>query len=124
LRKEFGPSYVIDQVFQKASGLGKDAILESIRCVGEVEKLRKYKDFFLLGVDADRKARYERVVLRGTNLDKITYEKFIEQEDNEIFTKNPYEMNLRGCLELADVVICNDGTPAQLCLEVERALAD
>jgi dephospho-CoA kinase len=123
LRKEFGPSYVVDQVFQKASALGKDAILESLRCVGEIEKLRKYKDFFLLGVDAERKTRYERVVLRWSDLDKVTYEQFVAQENREIYTSNPYEMNLRACLELADVVIYNDGTTQQLYLEVERALA-
>ena len=123
LRKEHGLSYVIDQVFQQASALGKDSIVESIRCVGEIDKLRKYPDFFLLGVDADQKVRYERVVKRWSSTDHISYDEFVEQENREIHTKNPYEKNLVVCLQLADAVIVNDGTPQQLYLEVERIFA-
>ena len=122
LRKQHWPSYVIDQMYKKAESMGVDAIIESIRCIWEIDKLRQYKDFFLLWVDADRKTRYERVFLRWSVTDNITYEKFIEQENKEIHTTNPYEMNLVWCLELADEVIRNDGTTEQLYLEVERAM--
>lgn len=122
LRKQYWPSYVIDQMYKKAVEMWVDAIIESIRCVWEVDKLRQYKDFFLLWVDADRKTRYDRIFLRWSSTDDVTYEQFIEQENKEIHTKNPYEMNLVWCLERADVVIINDGTPEQLYLEVVRAM--
>lgn len=122
LRKQYWPSYVIDQMYKQAEAMWVDAIIESIRCVWEVDKLRQYKNFFLLWVDADRKTRYERIFLRWSSTDDVTYEQFIEQENKEIHTKNPYEMNLVWCLELADEVIRNDGTPEQLYLEVVRAM--
>lgn len=123
LRKEHGPSYIVDQLYKQAAILWKNAIIESIRCVGEVQKLRQYSDFFLLWVNADKKIRYDRIVKRWLVKDDVTYDQFVEQENKEIHTKNPYEMNLVGCLELADIIIYNDGTPEQLYLEVERALA-
>jgi dephospho-CoA kinase len=123
LRKEFWPSYIVDQLYKQAAVLWKNAIIESLRCVGEVQKLRQYSDFFLLWVDADKKTRYERAVKRWSTKDDVTYDQFVEQENREIHTTNPYEMNIVACLELADVIIRNDGTPEQLYLEVERALA-
>jgi dephospho-CoA kinase len=123
LRKEFGPSYVIDQMYKKASAVGADAIIESIRCIGEIDKLRRYADFFLLWVNAARKMRYESVIERWSSTDDVTYEQFCEQEDKEIHTTNPYEMNLVWCLERANIVIKNDGTVEQLYMEIERVFS-
>lgn len=124
LRKEFWPSYVIDQMYHKAAALWQDAVIESIRNIWEIDKLRQYRNFFLLWVDADRKTRYARIIERWSSTDNVTYEQFCEQEDKEIHTKNPYEMNLVWCLARADVVIKNDWTIQQLYMEVERALGE
>lgn len=123
LRKEHGPSYVIDQMYKKAAAQWTDAIIESIRNIWEIEKLRCYSDFFLLWVNAARKTRYERIVKRWSSTDNVTYEQFCEQEDKEIHTSNPYEMNLVGCLERANAVIKNDWTVEQLHMEIERTFS-
>lgn len=124
LRRQFGPSYVIDQMYKKAADLWKDAIIESIRNIWEIDKLRQYDQFFLLWIDADKELRYHRIVKRWSSTDHVTYEEFCEQEDKEIHTQNPYEMNLVGCLALADVIIYNNWTVAQLYMEIERAFLE
>ncbi len=124
LRKEHWPSYVIDQMYKKAVKNWTNAIIESIRNIWEIDKLRQYENFFLLWVDADRKTRYERVFERWNSTDNVTFDEFVAQEDKEIHTTNPYEMNLVGCLALADEVVMNDGTVEQLYMEIERIFSN
>jgi len=64
LRATFGPSYIVEQLYEQAKTHGKDAIIESLRAVGEVEALKQKEHFLLFAIDADPKVRYERVVLR------------------------------------------------------------
>ena len=111
LRQERGPAAVIEALFEEAVAAGKDAIIESVRTEGEVVALRKSgKPFVLLAVDADQKIRYERAIGRGSSTDKVTFEKFCEQESVEMASQLPHEQNLSRCMELADVRLTNDGT--------------
>lgn len=68
---------------------GKNAIIESIRALGEVEILKKKSDFLLLSVDADQKLRYERAIRRNSSKDQITWEHFQEQEALEAENQDP-----------------------------------
>src|SRR3989344_7770324 len=77
LRKTHHPAYIIEKLYEEAVLRGGDSVIESIRAVGEEEFL-KSKGILIWAVDADRKVRYERNILRGTDLDKITFEKFRE----------------------------------------------
>ncbi|GHW02938.1 hypothetical protein AGMMS50249_7240 [candidate division SR1 bacterium] len=113
LRSKFGPSYIIEQLFQKAKESGKPTIIESIRCVGEIETLRKESDFFLLGIDADQKIRYERAINRGSETDHISRQKFQEQENAEMNNSDPTKQNISECMKMADLIITNNGTIAE-----------
>ncbi len=100
---------------------GGSAIIESIRAIGEAEFL-KSKGVSIWAVDADRKVRYERNVLRGTDLDKISFEKFCEQEDREMEQKEKFDMNIKGVIARADYVFTNNGTQEELFAQIEKAL--
>jgi dephospho-CoA kinase len=121
LRKTYGPGYIAEQQLARAQVKGGDAIIESIRAIGEAEFL-KSKGALIWGVDADRRVRYERSVLRGTDLDKISFEKFCEQEDREMAQTEKFDMNIRGVFALADTILTNNGTPKELYAQVEEAL--
>lgn len=121
LRREHGPGYVLIELYKRAVEGGGNAVLESMRTVGEAEALKE-KGVIIWAVDADRKARYERSVLRGTDLDKISFEKFCEQEDREMQGTEPWDMNVFGVMKLADRIFTNDGTPGELSAQVKEAL--
>ena len=109
LRAKNGPAYVIEQLFARAQETGGDAVIESVRAVGEAEFLRA-NGVKLLTVDADPRVRYERVVGRGTGTDKVDFETFIAQEERELTSTDPTKHNMLGVMERADYKLENNGT--------------
>jgi dephospho-CoA kinase len=94
LRAKNGPSYILDTLYTRAEADGKDAVIESIRTVGEVQELRK-KGMLLLSVDADPQIRYSRVQFRKTETDNVSFETFMEHELRESEGDDPGKQNLR-----------------------------
>ena len=52
LRARHSPSYIVEELYQKALKSGQDCVIESIRTPGEVESLQKKGNFYLFAVDA------------------------------------------------------------------------
>ena len=77
LRAQHSPSYIVEQLYAQAQASGKNCIIESVRTPGEVEALRGKPNFYLFAVDADPKVRYERIVLRGSETDHVSFETFL-----------------------------------------------
>ncbi len=122
LRATYWPAYIIQQLYQQAQASEKNTIIESIRAIGEVESLKDKENFYLLAIDADPKIRYERIVLRGSETDKITYEEFIANEQREMENTDPTKQNIAKCMQLADYVLTNNGTFQQLHYQLEEVL--
>jgi len=101
-------------------GDGRDHIVDSIRNPAEVEVLREVPGFFMFGVDADPRVRFERLVKRGRQGDPTAYEQFAALEERETTSTDPTNLQLRATWELVDEVLMNDGSVADL----ERAVAD
>ena len=110
LRKENGPSFLVEELFGKARKTGKNCVIESIRTEGEITALRATGKFTLIAVDADKKLRYERVVERKSGTDSISYNKFVKDEELEMTSTDPTKQNLKRCMELADYTIQNNST--------------
>jgi dephospho-CoA kinase len=123
LRWQFGPSFVTDQLYIKASQMGHDCIIESIRTPGEISSLREKGDFLLLAVDADPRVRYERIFARNSETDRISFETFLANEAREMTTDDPGKQNLRACIAQADHRLNNDGTPEELFRQVEKVFS-
>jgi len=122
LRAQHGPSYVTDQLYLEALQLGKNCVIESIRTPGEVMSLREKGDFHLFAVDADAKIRYQRILIRQSETDRISFETFLENEEREMTTDDPNKQNIRECICLADFVFYNNGSREDLFFKVEEAL--
>lgn len=120
LRATFSPSYIVEQLYEQAKAEGKNAIIESLRAVGEVEALKQKEDFLFFAIDADPKMRYERVVLRGSETDKISYDEFIANEQREMINTDPTKQNISKCMQLADHVFTNNGTLEELHQQIEE----
>lgn len=121
LRAQHGSDYFARRALEKAREEGVDAVIESIRSIGEAEHLKE-NGAILWAVDADRKLRYERAVLRGSETDKISYEKFVEDEEKEFANTDRNKQNISGVMKMADAVFENNGTKEELFAQVEAAL--
>lgn len=122
LRLKFGSGYVAEELFKRALEFGENAVIESLRTVGEIEILRKKGKFVLLAVDADSKIRYQRVSVRGTSTDNVSFEKFLADEEKEMISTDPNKQNLKKCIEMADFKIDNNGTMEELASKIEEVL--
>lgn len=121
LRKTNGPSYIVETLYARAKEQGGDVIIESLRAVLEVEKIKELGGV-VLGVDADTKLRYQRAFARGTVKDNVSYEEWIRQEQKESNPDDPTKQDIFGALKKSDVVITNNGTLEELHLQIDDAL--
>lgn len=124
LRAIHSPSYIVERLYKEASFANTKAIIESIRAEGEVTALRRMGDFYLMSIDADPKTRYERIVARANETDRISFEKFMADEAREMTSTDPTKQNLSRCIELADFRLLNDGTVEELYYDIDRVLEE
>lgn len=107
LRKKHGSGILAKRVIKKMKT--DNVIIDSIRNPGEINELRKLKNFFLLGVKAPLKIRFLRSIKRSRTGDMRTLYKFKKQEAEENRNKKTNQQ-LKECMRLADRVILNNGT--------------
>src|SRR6185312_14987853 len=105
----------------QAKESGENAVIESIRSVGEARYLKEH-DARLWAVDADPQLRYDRVYRRASVTDQVTFEEFREHEAAEFSNSDPTKPNLRAVMVMADDMFTNNGTPMNLFKQVEHAL--
>lgn len=121
IRKEHGPSFIIELLFAQALKEADNAVIESIRSIGEATFL-KAKGALLFSVDADRELRYRRILQRGSHTDSVDFETWITQEEREWHNEDAFDMNVPGVMALADALIVNDGTLENLYLQIDTLL--
>ena len=122
LRAKNGPSYFIERFFQLAAIEGAtDFVIESVRNVGEAEAL-KAKGGILFATDADRKLRYERIVHRDSETDKIDFATWVAQEEREWGNTAAHDMDIPGVMARADYTIQNNGSLEELHAQIDSIL--
>jgi len=103
---------------------GKNYVVDGIRNLGEIEELRKRKDFFLIGVDAPQEKRFNWLINRKRDSDPKTWEGFLSMEERD-WGKN--ELNsgqqVSKCIEQADIKIYNDSSLEELNKRIEEVIA-
>ncbi len=122
LRAQHWSSYLISELYNQAEKNWKNAIIESVRTVWEVELLRKKDNFILLSVDAEQELRYKRAVERNSTKDHISFEKFKEQEALEASNEDINKWNIKACQKLADIEIQNNWNMKELYESIENMI--
>ncbi|MDR2868305.1 MAG: AAA family ATPase [Bacteroidales bacterium] len=122
LRLQHSPSFIIDQLYEEAIHKGENAIIESIRTVGEIESLRQKESFVLLAIDAQKEIRYHRIIERQSETDHIDFDTFKENEAREMSATDPHKQNLSQCIAQADFLLNNDGDFPQLYQQIDGIL--
>jgi dephospho-CoA kinase len=119
LRAEFGNEVIVRKAYERAAAEGKDrVVIESIRAFAEVEYL-KVREGILLAIDADAAIRYTRVAGRHSTTDNVTFEQFQAQEAIEMNDPDPHGMQKAKVMAAADYTIMNNGSHAELYIQVE-----
>jgi len=118
--KNNSPSYIIEELYKEAKAVGGNAIIESIRTIGEIKKLKTLGTFVLLAVDADQQLRYQRAFARKSETDRINFEKFLADEVREMTSTNPNNQNLAGCIQLADFRLENNSDLGTLQSKIDQ----
>ena len=65
---------------------------------------------------------YERIHLRQSETDRISFETFLDDEQREYSSDDPNKQNLKRCIEMADFRFENNGTVAHLYLQVQETI--
>jgi dephospho-CoA kinase len=124
LRAQNAPSYVVDQLYNRALKSGQDCIIESIRTLGEIDSMREKAHFFLIAIDAEAAIRYQRIKKRASETDHISFETFLENEAREMNNSDPNKQNISKCIEKADFKIDNNSDIRHLELQIEKILKE
>ncbi len=123
LRKEHGPSYIAESLYQRAQQDGGNCVIESLRTPGEIEALKNKGEFYMFAVDADVKERYNRIHQRNdAQSDNVTFEKFVAQEKREMTSTDPNKQNLSKCIEMSDYKFNNSTTIDKLYQQLDKIL--
>lgn len=121
LRLTEHPAYVIETLYNEAVLKGGNAVIESVRAIGEAEFL-KSKGAILIAVDADREARYKRIMGRGSATDNLDYGTWVMQEEREWHNTAAHDMNVPAVMAMADYTIQNDRSLRELHTQVDTIL--
>ena len=113
LRSEGGPGVLAELVLTKLD-IDKNYAIDSIRNPHEVKALRRRRDFILLAIDADQILRFERCKMRGREKEAQDLQEFIRLEEQELVSTDPAGQQLLATAALADHVVENNGTLAEL----------
>ncbi|MBI4135916.1 AAA family ATPase [Candidatus Uhrbacteria bacterium] len=122
LRAKNSPSYIVEQLYERAQKAGGNCVIESIRTPGEAEALKKKGVFYLFAVDAKPETRYQRIIARKSATDNVSFKEFLQNEKREMHSTDPNRQNLGKCIEMSDFQITNNGTFQELYQSVDKIL--
>lgn len=102
----------------------RNAVVEGIRIVPDIKRLKKAGKFALIAVDAPIKLRYDRVQKRNNVQDRgVSFEDFKREDEKELRGDWPGQQTGK-CLKLADYRIINNGTKKELYKKVDKILKE
>jgi dCMP deaminase len=122
LRQQDGPAALALRIAPRLQDGGRH-IVDSIRNPAEVEVLRAVPGFYMIGVDADPRVRFARLVERARQGDPTSFEQFAALEERETSSTDPTNQRLGATWDMVDEVVSNDGNVAELEAAVTAVLA-
>ncbi len=109
LRNCFGNDVLARRVFKKAQeNKSENITIDSIRNPDEVKYLKSQENFFLIGVTAPLKIRFQRITKRKRPSDPQKWEEFIKADQRDRGIDQPISgQQVEACIKLADFIIEN-----------------
>lgn len=123
LREKFGPSVLAQRITKKLSP-SVNYVIDSIRNPFEIQSLRNLPGFMLINIQADPQTRFKRIKERKRENDPKTYKDFIDFEEREINNRSSTMQQLDECEKMADHIIYNNSTKANLEKEIVKLIKE
>ncbi|MBI2140190.1 dephospho-CoA kinase [Candidatus Woesearchaeota archaeon] len=113
------PGFLSKRLLKKITE--KDAVVDGVRNVGEIQELKRHARTFVIGITASQRLRFQRIVLRKREGDPATFAAFkrIDNIENRGRTKG---QEINACLRHADITIHNNGSIKELHGKIDRFL--
>jgi dephospho-CoA kinase len=117
LRNRFGENVLAESIARLADKtLNNLVVIDGIRRLGDVEKLKKFQSFFLIYIDVNQDERYKRVIKRKENPgeENITRKKFEERDNAET------EIQIESLKGKADFIINNNNSLQDMRQQIDK----
>jgi len=116
LRRKFGPEVLAKRTWEIIKSQSNPrVVIDSIRGEAEVDYLKKKPNFYLIGVTAPRRLRYQRVISRQRESDPIKWKECLRIDKIDFKSGQGKEgRNIKACLKKSDFLIVNDGSLEKL----------
>ena len=108
LRRKFGPEVLAKRTWKIVEKYPL-AVIDSIRGIAEVDFLKTKPNFYLIGVTASKKSRYQRLVARNRESDPITWREFLAADKKDFKSgQGKFGRNITACLRKTDLLLHNN----------------
>lgn len=122
LRQQHGASYLSQKIVDRAAD---DFVVVSLRNSKECEPFKQKSKFVLIAVDAPIETRYERIAGRDRDGESgWSLADFKRNEEEFEMSGGEYGRQLGKMMEMADIVIVNDGTIEGLEKKVDQIIRE
>ena len=123
LRKKITPGVLAEKTLNRLEK-GNPYIIDSIRNLGEVVVLRTLPNFYLVGIQAPLKIRFDRIKKRKRDKDAVSLKEFkwIEKIDG-LSESNTKQQTLK-CIKKADIIVLNNSSLKSLKEKMSKVLLD
>jgi dephospho-CoA kinase len=122
LRQQHGPSYLSQRIVNRAAD---DFVVISLRNPYECEPFKQKSKFILIAVDAPVELRYERIAGRDrAGESNWSLADFKRNEEEFEMNGGEYGRQLGKMIQMADIVVINDGTIADLENKVNQIIRE
>ncbi len=120
-REKYGVGFLAEQINKRIKREElKNVVVDGIRNPGEVSVLKKYKDFFLVSVDAPKEVRFKRMVERDRESDPKTWEGFILVDNRDLgIGEIETGQAVEKCMGFSDYTLINDGNLEEIKSKIE-----
>jgi len=126
MRRKFGPDILAKRAMKQLKILGNEKyVIDGIRNLSEIAYLKKQKQFYLVGVTAPSKIRFDRLKERKTNPLQKSYREFLLQEhrENELGATTT-GLRVVDCLKQCETIFVNSKTVSVLEKQLHTFLAN
>ncbi len=120
LRRSNGDGVLAKKAVERLKEQPESVVITGIRNPGEIEYLKKLPNFILIGIDADAKIRFKRLLLRGKPWDPKNWKEFLKINRRDLgLGQDKSGQQVGACLKKVDYKVTNNNDLSSLYKKIE-----
>ena len=126
LRSKFGNDILSKRTAEYLGTAKSDYfVIDSIRNPKEIEFFKSQYDMRVVAITADQRIRYERFIERKTNSEPMSFERFCEIDNKELYGDGgSHSQRVKDCMDMADKTLENNGSVEELETKIDKMLSE